>query len=262
MILRSPGNVLAIKGENEEMDGKKIKVTKKHIAKVLAKGNWIIRTDFNGISYNGFKWNDIGEWTEAPDWNEETICKNGLFGQDKDHYGFRKKGNRFLFCETKGPHIPVKETKVKIRKARILLVNTLPKGIKFKGSLYLAECKLPENFTIGNVGGSLNLAGCKLPENFSIGDVGGSLDLVRCKLPENFSIGDVGGYLYLAECKLPENFTIGNVGGYLDLTGCNLPENFTIGNVGGSLDLTECKLPNGKKCSRLTFIEKYLRSKT
>ena len=140
------------------------KITPEHIKSVVKGGNWIIRTDNDGVSYDGFKWNPVGEWTEAPDWNEEPICRNGLFGQDKDCYGFCKRGSRFVFCETEGEHIPVDGEKVKVRKARILLINKIPKELKFNGSLFLWGCILPDGFPIGDVGGSLDLIDCILPD--------------------------------------------------------------------------------------------------
>ena len=121
-----------------------MKITQKHINKVVKKGNWIVRTDIDGKSYNNFQWGRVGEWTEAPDWNESPICEGGLFGQDKDYYGFCKKGTRFVFCETDGHHVSINNEKVKVRRARILLVNQFPKGFKFSGSLYLSGCKLPD----------------------------------------------------------------------------------------------------------------------
>src|SRR3990167_9017162 len=92
-------------------------------------GNWIIRGDNEGVSAssdaNGFKWNSVGEWTEAPDWNEKPECGGGLHGQDKDFGGFIC-GKRLVFCDTEGAHIPIGGNKVKVRRARILLINELP----------------------------------------------------------------------------------------------------------------------------------------
>ena len=92
-------------------------------------GNWIIRGDNEGVSAsddaNGFKWNSVGEWTEAPDWNEKPECGGGLHGQDKD-FGGVICGTRLVFCDTEGAHIPIEDNKVKVRKARILLINELP----------------------------------------------------------------------------------------------------------------------------------------
>jgi hypothetical protein len=137
-----------------------MQVTEEHIVDVIKKGNWMIRTDVDGKSYGGFKWNGVGKWTEAPDWNDEPVCIGGLFGQDASNYGYCKRGNRLLFCETDGHHVPLDGEKIKVRKAKILLVNMIPAGLKFKGSLYLKGCTLPDGFTIGDVGGSLDLSGC------------------------------------------------------------------------------------------------------
>jgi len=178
------------------MKTKKFRVTKKHLKQVVEKGNWIVRTDMDGISYGGFKWPDIGEWVEAPDWNKHPICEGGLFGQDKDHHGLCKNGTRFLFCETDGPHIAVGRGKVKVQRCRILLVNEFPPEFIFMGSLDLSGATLPEGFTIGDVGGSLNLSGATLPEGFTIGDVGGALYLSGATLPEGFVIPKVKGEIY------------------------------------------------------------------
>lgn len=32
---------------------------------LLDSGNWIIRTDNNGVSYQGFKWKRKGAWTHS-----------------------------------------------------------------------------------------------------------------------------------------------------------------------------------------------------
>lgn len=115
---------------------KAIKVTKSHIRKVIKKGNWMVRADDDGFSHGGFKWNGVGEWTEAPDWTKEECCGGGLHGQDKDNGGFIC-GSRLVFCETHGKHIPIGGDKIKVKKARILVVGGLPDGICFNGSLDL-----------------------------------------------------------------------------------------------------------------------------
>lgn len=121
-------------------------------AEAVKNGNWIIRRDADGKSYRGFRWNKPGEWTEAPDWNPEFICGGGLHGQDK-HYGGASEnyGNRLLFCETDGPHIPISYDKVKVRRARILLVNELPRNIQAQ-ELYIRNCPklnvLPDNLQV------------------------------------------------------------------------------------------------------------------
>jgi len=91
---------------------------------VLEHGNWMIRGDWDGVSYCGFKWKPVGVWTEAPDWKPRSICGHGLHGQDKDHGGYIS-GNRLLFCETDGEHIDL-DCLVKVKRARILLINKLP----------------------------------------------------------------------------------------------------------------------------------------
>ena len=137
-----------------------MKITKKHIAGVVKKGNWIIRADNDGVSYNNFKWLPIGEWTEAPDWNEKPKCGGGLHGQDKDYGGFIA-GKRLVFCETKGKHIAIEDNKVKVKKARILLVNKLPAGLTAGERINLSGCTglttLPAGLTAGEW---IDLSGC------------------------------------------------------------------------------------------------------
>jgi len=149
-----------------------MKITKKHIAEVIKNGNWIIRADDNGKSVSsdahGFRWQPLGVWTVAPDWNEKAECGGGLHGQDKDHGG-TIMGTRLVFCETRGPHIAIDGEKVKVREARILMINALPDGLTVGGWLDLAGCTgitaLPDGLTVG---GSLDLRGTgitALPEN-------------------------------------------------------------------------------------------------
>ena len=121
------------------------------VKRALESGQWIIRADNDGVSPSsnarGFRWNGIGEWTEAPDFNQSPDCGGGLHGQDKSHGGLIM-GTRLLFCETEGPHVPL-DNKVKVRKAAILLVNSLPEGFKQTAGLDLSGTQLaalPEGF--------------------------------------------------------------------------------------------------------------------
>ena len=104
------------------------------IKKCIKKGNWIIRADNDGISANKeanrFKWNPLGQWTKAPDWNTNAQCGGGLHGQDREHGGYIL-GRRLVFCDTYGPHIDLGD-KVKVQKARILKINSLPEGLQDK----------------------------------------------------------------------------------------------------------------------------------
>jgi hypothetical protein len=93
-----------------------------NMKKLYDSGNWMIRTDNEGISYNGFRWSAIGEWIEAPDWHERPECNGGLFGQSSIAHGFCKAGSRIVLCETYGPQIIVDGEKVKVRRAKIVAV--------------------------------------------------------------------------------------------------------------------------------------------
>jgi len=188
-----------------------MKITQEYIERVVKNGNWIVRTDNDGTSYGGFKWSPLGEWTEAADWSDEANCQGGLFGQDAKNFGFCKKGSRFVFCETDGKHIAV-GNKCKVRRARILIINDLPKSLQFGGSLDLEGTQitsLPEGLSVG---GYLNLEGTQitsLPEGLS---VGWSLYLRGTQitsLPEGLS---VGWSLYLRGTQitsLPEGLSVG-----------------------------------------------------
>lgn len=155
------------------------KITRKEIKKLVKSaietGNWMVRTDDNGSSYNNFKWNPIGEWTEAPDWKPNHNCGNGLHGQSKEASGFKTDGKRVVFCETKGKRYPIPKfhgDKIKVQYARILMINALPSNLIFDGNLDLSNTdiiSLPENLSVG---GSPYLRGTKitsLPENLSVG---------------------------------------------------------------------------------------------
>ncbi len=167
------------------------------IARVLKSGAWIVRADNDGVSYNGFKWAPLGEWTEAPDWDSTPECGHGLHGQDMDHGG-HIDGHRLTFCETRGKHIAIGVDKVKVRRARILMINELPSGLK-------------------KVNDSLNLSGTGITSLGSLKSVGVSLDLSGTgitSLPEGLS---VGGYLDLSGTgitSLPEKYEVrGNIYG-------------------------------------------------
>ncbi len=161
------------------------KEIKTAIKKAVETGNWMVRTDNNGESHNGFNWKSLGEWTEAPDFKPNHRCGNGLHGQSKKASGFRGKGCRVVFCETKGRQYSIPELngdKIKVRSARILKINSLPSNLVFKSDFDLSNSditSLPDNLSVG---GSLDLRGTKITS-----------------LPDNLS---VGGYLYLRGTKI------------------------------------------------------------
>ena len=152
------------------------------IDRIIKSGNWMVRTDDDGVAFEGFKWNEIGEWTTPTYFSERPTCNSGgLFGQTQSASGQNAGRCRAVFCETSDVRIVVDGNKIKTDRARIVLVNdlALARGISFNGDLDLSNCtglqSLPENLTVG---GNLNLYNCtglqSLPKNLT---VGGSLYL-------------------------------------------------------------------------------------
>ena len=185
-------------------------------------GNWLIRSDNDGYSRDGFKWAGRGKWTVAPDWDPEPVSGGGLYGQGPEASGFGLCRDRLIFCKTRGPRIAVGDDKVKVREAAILLINELPDNLSVGGGLDLGGTQithLPDNLSVG---GYLDLEGTQitqLPDNLS---VGGGLYLVGTQithLPDNLS---VGGSLDLRDTQitqLPDNLS---VGGSLNLEGTQI----------------------------------------
>lgn len=172
-------------------------------AAAVKRGNWIICTDHDGTSPLDTHWNPPGEWTEAPDWDPTPEYGDGLHGQDKDHGGYIS-GTRLLFCEfdPEAGYVPL-NGKVKVRRARILLVNELPEYLVATGALGLSGCtgltSLPDDLIVREW---LALDGCigliSLPKRLKIG---GSLYLSGCtgltSLPTDLIVGK---WLYLDGC--------------------------------------------------------------
>lgn len=121
-------------------------------AEAVKNGNWIIRADNDGKSRGGFQWEAQGEWTAAPNWDDKPVCGGGLHGQDKNCGGMIM-GNRLVFCDTDGDHVAIGDNKVKVRRARILMINDLPDGLTVGGWLDLSGCtgltSLPDGLTVG-----------------------------------------------------------------------------------------------------------------
>src|SRR4030042_2399454 len=195
-----------------------MKITKKHIKEVVEKGNWIIRGDNNGVSAspdaNGFKWAPLGEWTEAPDWNEDPVCGQGLHGQDRDYGGFIM-GKRLVFCETEGPTIPVDGNKVKVRKARILMVG-LPEIPKMNGNLDVRGCDLEGVTLPTSIGGGLDVSGCDLKGVTLPTSIGGWLDVRECDL-KGVTLPTSTGSLDVRECDLKGVILPTSIGGRLNV---------------------------------------------
>lgn len=143
------------------------------LKQILNSGNWMIRFDNNGKSYNNFVWNPVDEWTEAPDWDEKPICRGGLFGQSLAAAGHCGTGSTMVLCETRGKQIEINGAKVKVRYARRLFENeNIPEEFieKIQDNISLDlrnyKHKLPEGFT--HCGADLYLGNYKhkLPDGF------------------------------------------------------------------------------------------------
>src|SRR5437660_6609964 len=74
-------------------------------------GNWMIRLSKDGRSYGGFVWNDVGIWTDAPDWNPEPVCGGGLHGQGPGGWGYGHEGSRLELVETDSLRVVVDDNK-------------------------------------------------------------------------------------------------------------------------------------------------------
>jgi hypothetical protein len=136
-------------------------------------GDWMLRRSNGGKSYNNtFQWADLGEWTEASDWQPTKQCGNGLHGCMQKFTGYYMTGKDLDFCEIDPAHVvDIDGDKVKVRRARVLLRNALPDNLSVSGSLYLSGCTgltaLPDNLSVS---GSLYLSGCtglKIPKRFA-----------------------------------------------------------------------------------------------
>ena len=145
--------------------------------------NWMVRFSNNGVAYDGFKWNPIGEWTEAPDWNPEPVCGGGLHGQGMGGWGYCQPGSRFEICEIED-YVLVNSDKIKTKRAKILAVDKqawelLLKRTRdgFKGSLNLGSYSHPLPAGLTHCGGDLYLGSYShpLPAGFTLR--GGFLDL-------------------------------------------------------------------------------------
>ena len=162
------------------------------IEKAINSGSWMIRrTNSDGTSYNGFRWNPIGEWTEAPDWNQKPCCGGGLHGNGPNSTGFWGDGARIDFCIIEDI-VDIDGEKIKCRRAMILMSNQLPDGLSVGGDLCLEGTQITQLPDGLSVGGSLDLRGTQITQ-----------------LPDGLS---VGGYLYLRGTQLtqlPDGLSVG-----------------------------------------------------
>ena len=107
------------------------------ITEALKNGNWMLRRSDDGEAYGGFQWAPVGEWTEAPDWNQKPTCGGGLHGNGPRSTGHWTNGKDLDFCITDGNFVDIDGEKGKVRRAMVVLRNVLPEGLHIGGSLYL-----------------------------------------------------------------------------------------------------------------------------
>ena len=146
----------------------------KKLDQLKKSGQWMVRTDNDGISYKNFQWSPVGEWTIAKDWNPSPVCGGGLHGQGPGGFGCAQPGTRFTFCETENV-VSINGDKIKCKRAKILytdkkaLIALFYVSAIFPGSLDLHGYQLPEGLKLPeSVGGSLYLEGCQLPEGLKL----------------------------------------------------------------------------------------------
>ena len=94
----------------------------KYDAEWLDTHKWMIRSSNNGISYHGFKWNGIGEWTECPDWEPTPQCGHGLHGETPEYNGSGMLYGRAELHEYAGDIVGL-DDKCKVTRARIVATN-------------------------------------------------------------------------------------------------------------------------------------------
>ncbi len=223
-------------------------LTKEKIKSLLKSGDllksndWMIRFDNDGISYNGFKWAPIGEWTIAPDWNNRPECGGGLHGQSPMAAGDCIGGSRMVLVETQGEKVSINR-KIKVPKARIIAINEdipaefIIKLLNHGGTLKLNSYNHPLPANLASVGGDLDLRGYNHPLPANLASVGGDLYLRGYNHPLPANLASVGGDLYLRGYNHPLPANLASVGGYLDLRGYNHPLPANLASVGGYLDL-------------------------
>jgi hypothetical protein len=153
-------------------------VNMKQLQKLEDTGNWMVRFSNDGITYNGFQWKPIGEWTIAPDWDETPECGGGLHGQGPGGWGYCQPGKRFELVETDKIRVIIDGDKVKTPRAKIIAIDwdawekvLLLCDKSFPGSVDLRGYghPLPEGLT--SIGGFVDLEGYghPLPEGLKQG---------------------------------------------------------------------------------------------
>jgi hypothetical protein len=84
---------------------------------------WMLRTDNNGISYDGFRWEKKGVWTITPDYEPTDECGHGLHGINAEYNSFGlSSGRRVVLCEV-DEVTSVEGDKIKTNRAKIVAIN-------------------------------------------------------------------------------------------------------------------------------------------
>jgi len=224
--------------------------------------HWMIRTDYDGESFGGFRWNPIGEWTEAPDWNPKPVGGGGLHGQGKaaglEGFGWAQPGTRFVFCEVdpKAGVVVVNGDKIKVRRARIMATGKDAFDLlyghaqDFPGSFDLRECEIPEGTKFPRiVMGSLTLYACVIRERTQFPEaIYQALSLESCAILEGVEFPEtVKRSICFERCTFPEDMKIPEiVDGSLVLKHCTLDDRFKFPHyIGGTFYLHDCILLEG-----------------
>ena len=125
------------------------------IKNALETGKWMIRRSNDGKSCsseaNGFCWQPIGVWTEAPDWNEKPECGGGLHGNGPNSSGYWIRGKDIDFCIVENA-INIDSEKIKCQKAMVLMRNRLPDDLHVGGYLDFSGTQitsLPDDLHVG-----------------------------------------------------------------------------------------------------------------
>jgi len=137
------------------------------VNEAIKTGKWMLRRSDNGKSYGGFQWSPVGEWTEAPDWDSSQNCGGGLHGNGPESSGYWTDGKDIDFCLIENI-VDLDGEKIKVKRAMVLLRNSLPDNLSVGGYLDLRGTQitsLPDNLSVG---GYLYLQGTQitsLPDN-------------------------------------------------------------------------------------------------
>ncbi len=213
------------------------------VEQAIKTGNWMIRVERkDGYSPTcNFKWQPVGQWTEAPDWNPKPECGGGLHGQASEAGGCLPSGGEIVvFCETKGERVIINENKIKVREARRLLVGQLPKGLSFNSSLDLRDCDLTNIILPVLIKGNLNIDRSILKNTKMPRYVGGSLFMDGCnvkKIPQK-----VGRSIFMEEANIDGVKFQSELYGSLSIAGCNFKRVILPRVIHGRLDLNTCNL--------------------